>query len=196
MNEIEVFTARRGLTGPASTVPGPAPSVAWEGYQLRVGGILGPSLRAPANVITFDGTTIEVDGVPGPNLKGDQGDQGDQGEQGITRRQLLLSMSDKNEILQLGSPSNLFFDAPFAGTITGWSLGANSAFSCVVDVLKNGSSITASARPTLTNQAKVSSTALTGWTTSFVTGDRFTLDLKSNSGANGINLILLAQEAV
>lgn len=70
--------------------------------------------------------------------------------------------------------------APFAGTITGWTLLADAAGSVSVDVRKDtyanfpptgADSIVASAPPVLSSQQKAASTTLTGWTTAIAAGD-------------------------
>lgn len=182
MNEIEVFTARRGLPGPDSTVPGPAPTVSWEGYQLRVGGVLGPSLRAPANIITFDGTVIEVDGVPGPDLKGDQGDPG------LTVRYPFLDVSSPLVITAGRKPGKVVL--PFGITTTRWRLFSDVPTNATVRIWNGNTQITGSVLPTLANQDSATGTVLTGWITDLAIGNALTLEVVTNSAAKYLGLIL------
>ncbi len=87
-----------------------------------------------------------------------------------------------------------FFRVPFACTITGWQIlstdaaGPATAGSIVVDLWKDTSAnypptvadtITASAKPTLSAANFVSSTTLTGWTTSLAAGDVLAFNVDS-----------------
>lgn len=88
-----------------------------------------------------------------------------------------------------------YFTVPYSGTITGWVMESNAPGSAVFDVWKvNGSiptianTITASALPTLTSQQYVSSSTLTGWTTSVTAGDVFGYNLNSASTLNRVTL--------
>jgi len=69
---------------------------------------------------------------------------------------------------------------PYAGTITGWSIAANVSGSIRFDIWKANNAlptvantIVASAKPALTSVQYLSSTTLTGWTTTFIAGDVF-----------------------
>lgn len=70
------------------------------------------------------------------------------------------------------------FSVPFACTIVGYDLFGNATGSIVIDLKKatysgypTTTSITASAKPTLSSARKATSTTLTGWTTSVAAGD-------------------------
>jgi hypothetical protein len=72
-----------------------------------------------------------------------------------------------------------YVQVPYACTITGWRLIANTAGSIVVDIWKTAAPtiptaanvITASAKPTLSGQQTAASSTLTGWTTSVAADD-------------------------
>jgi hypothetical protein len=97
-----------------------------------------------------------------------------------------------SSIIAAGAYPKTYASPPRAGTIVSWTLVAtdNTTTSAVVDVLKNGGSITASAKPTLSSATTATSSTLTGWTTSFVAGDVFTISVTSNTAATGLKLIL------
>ena len=69
---------------------------------------------------------------------------------------------------------------PYDGTITGWSIAANVSGSIRFDIWKTNNAIptvantiVASAKPQLSSAQYLSSTTLTGWTTTFIAGDVF-----------------------
>lgn len=79
------------------------------------------------------------------------------------------------------------FQMPFDCTITGWTILADQEGSIVIDIWKDeygnypptdADSITASAKPTLSDALKETSTTLTDWTTTIAAGDtlRFNVD--------------------
>lgn len=79
---------------------------------------------------------------------------------------------------------------PYSGTITGWSLLADTAGSCVINVLKDsysnypptvGDSIAGTEKPTLTAQAKNEDLTLTTWTTSVAAGDIIKFSIESST---------------
>ena len=89
--------------------------------------------------------------------------------------------------------------APFAGTITGWTLLGDDDGSAVVDIWKEADpnlpptvadSITASAKPTLSGDIHAQSTLLTGWTTTFSRGDVFRFRLDSATNLTKVMLVL------
>lgn len=74
--------------------------------------------------------------------------------------------------------SKLTIQVPFACTIIDWTLVADQTGSIVIDIKKatysgfpTTSSITASAKPTLSSARKNTSSTLTGWTTTITAGD-------------------------
>jgi hypothetical protein len=72
---------------------------------------------------------------------------------------------------------------PYACTITRVSLTAKEpSGSMVLDILKNGASICASAKPTLTSADAYSDATLTGWTLTIAAGDVLTWEVESISG--------------
>ncbi len=102
----------------------------------------------------------------------------------------------------------VFIQCPFAGTIieatiTGFdATGASVTASAVVDVWLDDTypptiadTITASAKPTLTSDAIVSDSTLTGWTTTVAAGDWFTFTLESMSTAAKVLVQLTVQKS-
>lgn len=98
--------------------------------------------------------------------------------------------------IQVGTTS--YVRVPYSGAIVSWSIIANVACTCVLDVWKvNGSlptvanTITASAKPSLSSATTAASSTLTGWTTSVVSGDVFGFNLDSLTGSpTSITLVL------
>jgi hypothetical protein len=85
-----------------------------------------------------------------------------------------------------------------SGTIIGYKLTSVVATDMVVDIWKANAAIptdvntiTASAKPTLTEEQVSDSTTLTGWTTSFAEGDRFVFSVDSNTASTGFTLELI-----
>jgi hypothetical protein len=79
---------------------------------------------------------------------------------------------------------------PYGGVIVSWSVIANAACSCVLDVWKLNAAlptvsntITALAKPSLSSATTASSSTLTGWTTAVVDGDVFGFNLVSVTGS-------------
>jgi hypothetical protein len=88
-----------------------------------------------------------------------------------------------------------FYQVPYSGTITGWTLLADVSGSAVITVKKSTfagfpttTSIVASAPPTLTSQQNATSTTLTGWTTAVTAGDVLEYDLTSVSTVTRLTL--------
>ena len=85
---------------------------------------------------------------------------------------------------------------PAAWTITGYTIIGDVSGSAVVDILMatGGSgtftSITASAKPTLTSQRRVNSTTLTGWTTTVPAGADIYATLSSVSTLNNVTVVI------
>jgi hypothetical protein len=94
---------------------------------------------------------------------------------------------------------NLLFRVPYACTITGWELVANTSGSVVIDIWKDtytnfpptvGDTITGSAKPTLTAASKANSTTLTGWTTALAAGDYIEVNVDSVTTITNVTLTL------
>ena len=95
-----------------------------------------------------------------------------------------------------------YFVAPYACTITGWSIVAEGTSpTCTIDVWKIAAgtslptvadTITATALPALSTGNVIRSSTLTGWTTSIAAGDilAFNIDAVSNALTIKINLEL------
>jgi hypothetical protein len=89
-----------------------------------------------------------------------------------------VTVDGVSSTIQVGQTG--FVTMPYAGTITGWSITTNASGSIQFGVWKAAgaiptvaNSIVASAPPTLTSAQFVTSTTLTGWTTTFAAGDVF-----------------------
>jgi hypothetical protein len=99
--------------------------------------------------------------------------------------------------LTLATGTKGFFQVPYSGTITGWTLLADVSGSAVLTVKKSTyagfpttTSIVASAPPTLSSQQKATSTTLTGWTTAITADDVLEYDLTSATTVTRITLEL------
>jgi hypothetical protein len=80
---------------------------------------------------------------------------------------------------------------PYACTITRVTLMAQEpSGSMVLDILKNGSSICASAKPTLVSDDYYNDATLTGWTLSIAAGDFLTWEVESISGITEFDVTL------
>lgn len=86
---------------------------------------------------------------------------------------------------------------PYGYTITGWSIIGDTTGSIVFDIWKNNSTIptitdtiTASAKPTLSSQQFLSSTTLTGWTTSGLANDKIIISVNSVSTLTKVTLTI------
>ena len=89
-----------------------------------------------------------------------------------------VTVDGVSNTIQVGQTG--FVVMPYDGTITGWSITTNASGSIAFGVWKAAgaiptvaNSIVASAPPTLTSAQFVTSTTLTGWTTTFSAGDVF-----------------------
>lgn len=87
----------------------------------------------------------------------------------------------------------------FAGEILGWTLLSDAAGSIVIDVWRDSYAnypptsadrITASAKPSLTDENKANDESLAGWTKSFSAGDVFKFNVESCDGISRATLIL------
>jgi len=92
-----------------------------------------------------------------------------------------------------------YLSIPFACTITGWRLIADTAATVTADVWKIGSgvtlptnanSITASAKPGLSAATVARSTTLTGWTTSVIALDMLGIEIEANDTAKYLMLAI------
>lgn len=87
--------------------------------------------------------------------------------------------------------------APWAGTITGWSIAARQSGSVAFDITKIAAgdtpptaSIVASAPPALSTDQFEQSTTLTGWTTSIAAGDILGFEIDSAADIQQLTLTL------
>lgn len=90
-------------------------------------------------------------------------------------------------------------EIPFACTITGVTMLADTSGSIVVDIWKDtyanyppvvGDSITASAKPTISSNTKSQDNTLTGWTTSISAGDTLRFNVDSASTITRVTISL------
>lgn len=101
-----------------------------------------------------------------------------------------------------GTGTKGYIKLPFNCTITGWTILADQSGSAVFDVkyassvsgIGSTTSITGTAKPTLTAAQAVDSTTLTGWTTAFIAGNLLEFDLVSVASATRITLELTLQK--
>lgn len=84
----------------------------------------------------------------------------------------------------------------FPGTITLSALEVTPSGSMVLDILKNGSSICASARPTVVAGTAQINTTLTGWTVGFVAGDTLQVQVISVTTCTDFTLSLKALRVI
>jgi hypothetical protein len=145
------------------------------GGALALDGLSDVNAPAPNNgdVLTWDSTPGEwVPVAPGAGS-------------GDTVGQIIAGWDGGGAEIEVGTQVDVV--APFAGTITGWTLLADQTGDAVVDVWveqlvsyppTNADSITAAAPPTLTADTDVTSTAVGTWTAAITAGDiiRFNLD--------------------
>lgn len=83
---------------------------------------------------------------------------------------------------------------PYACTIQKVSLESKEVGDIVLDVLKNGSSICASAKPTLTNDDSYEDATLTGWTTTITAGDKLSFEVESIADLTEFDLVLWVEK--
>jgi len=91
-----------------------------------------------------------------------------------------------------------YIEAPCSGTILRATIMADQSGSAVVDIKKStyagfppSSSICAAAKPTLSSAQKNQDSTLTGWTTTFTSGDIFDFNLNSVTTCTRIQVSLL-----
>ena len=145
---------------------------------------------------------------------GEKGDKGDTGDTGLTgsvgpegpagpagpagpgqNHGITIFINGNGSVPSTGIKCT--FPIPYAATITGWTIIAEPAGSAVFDIWKAPSAIpvvantiTASAKPTISLDDHVSSTTLTGWTTSIASGDVVAVNLNSVSTATKLTLVI------
>lgn len=92
----------------------------------------------------------------------------------------------------------------YSGALTGWTLTSDTAATVTMDIWKdtlanhpptNADSITASAKPSLSNATQNSSTTLTSWTTTFGPTDTFRFEVEANDNATLLTIQLAATRA-
>ena len=105
--------------------------------------------------------------------------------------------ADSTALVAVGTKG--YIRAPYAATITGYTILTDVSATVTLDVWKiasgtalptNSNSITASAKPTLTADDVVHSTTLTGWTTSITAGDILAWEVEANNNAHLIVFLL------
>lgn len=73
---------------------------------------------------------------------------------------------------------------PFSGIILSWKLYCPIAISAVLVIKKNGTAISANAKPTLVNANFAESSALTGWDYDLIENDILMISVESTDGQN------------
>lgn len=91
----------------------------------------------------------------------------------------------------LGDRADTAIPLPFGGTIRSWKLFSPATASAVLTLKKNGSNISASAKPSLASANLASSSTLTGWTVAVAENDILMVSVDSTSGANLILQIII-----
>ena len=77
---------------------------------------------------------------------------------------------------------------PFAFTITSVSLYSNVSCTASCDIFKNGTSITASDKPSLSAATSETDSTLTGWTKTFAVNDVLKATIVSNDNSQQLTL--------
>jgi hypothetical protein len=98
-----------------------------------------------------------------------------------------------NVVVSAGTKNQAKVVASFAGTITKWRLVSDVNTNAVVDVWKNGVSVTAGDKPLLVGASLNSNSTLTGWTLSIAEGDVLMLEVESNSAAKMLQVQLVVE---
>jgi hypothetical protein len=108
-----------------------------------------------------------------------------------------FGMSIKSPIGQpeISAGNKGYLVMPYACTIKSWYIVGDTSGSCVIDIWKRAGaiptvahSITASAKPSLTNQQLNNSSTLTGWVTNVSQGDVVSFNVDSVSGLRDITI--------
>jgi hypothetical protein len=164
-----------GITGPIGT--GPTGPTGVTGYTGPSGGPTGPT-----GVTGATGPTGPIG--TGPTGAGGPGSTGPTGPTGPSQVcGLEFEIGDNVNVIPTGHA--LYFEVPFAMTVTEWTILGDQSGSIVLDLRKctyaqfdagsthpvSGDSIVASAPPLISGATKNQSTTLTGWTTSWSAGD-------------------------
>jgi len=119
------------------------------------------------------------------------------GAGGDTSGQFIVGFDAGIFLLAAGKQQDMI--VPFTGTITSWTILADVTGSAVVDIWMDtyanfaptvADSITAAAKPTLSNAIKATSSTLTGWTTAVSAGDVLRFNLDSVSGLHRLYLVV------
>lgn len=114
----------------------------------------------------------------------------------VRTRTITFVFGDGTNVIEVGNAGYLP-KCPFSGTIKSWRIIADAAGDLTLDVWKsssgiptNADSITASAKPSLSDEQEGDSSALTGWTTSVSAGDRFGFEVESATTIKRATLVL------
>lgn len=154
----------------------------WTGQQTFIAPALGTPASGVATNLTGTASGLTAGAVQGnPNIRTPGFGSGVPGSGTV------VSLGIVNSALTL----------KYSGTITGYSLSADQSGSIVVDIWKANAaiptianSITASAKPTLSSSQYISSTTLTGWTTTVTAGDVLIANVISAATVQAFNLEL------
>ncbi len=113
-----------------------------------------------------------------------------------TKNRFGITIDGLGDVITTGSKG--FTQIPYNGTITGWTVVADQAGSCVIDVKKSTyssfpttSSVAGTALPTLSTAQKNRDTSLSGWgSTSITAGDMFEFVVNSATTVKRVTLII------
>ena len=99
----------------------------------------------------------------------------------------------------IASGSKVYLEVPFAFTITGWTLIADTTGSIVIDVWKDtyanypptgADTITGTEKPTLSSASKNQDLTLSTWTTSISAGDTLVFNVDSATTVTKATLVI------
>lgn len=133
---------------------------------------------------TITGTTFYGDGSGLTNIPGSTGSFG-------------ITIDGGGSAITTGVKG--YITIPYAGTITGWDIFADTSGSIVVDVWKDtyanfpptvADTIAGTEKPTLSSATKNQDTNLTTWTTSVTANDVIAFNVDSVSTVTRVNLII------
>ena len=206
-----------GATGPV----GADGSDGLSAYEIAViEGFVGDESEWLDSLVGPQGATGETGATGAQGPQGEQGAQGPQGIQGETGPQgetgatgatgatgpagadgnnksglgIEIDSGSRSTVISTGTLPSQFY-MPYDGTITGAHLIADQSGDIVIDVKVDGSSICASAKPTLSSQSSSSDATLSGCTTSLEAGDIITVVVDSVSTVTFVNLMLTIDKA-
>jgi hypothetical protein len=168
-------------------------------------GVLGP--QGPTGNQGFTGPqgNTGIQGFTGPQGQtGNQGSSGPQGNTGIqgptgpigiTIGSFGITLDGGNSSITSGSKG--YVSMPYGGSITGWSIFANTSGDISIDLKKSTytsfpttNSIVGANYISLSSQQKNTDQTLSAWSVTFSNSDVYEFYVNSVSGVNKVNLII------